>query len=180
MPTWGCRRRSLLLDLLKDRMHRGELDPGANGLLSVAFATQLSTCFRDEDRTLHHAASGTTVWLFVGVNGVGEDDNDRQARATREKSAGQRSVVLAAGDTFRAAAGEQLSLWAERSAVEIVQGADGADPSSVIYDAIQHAAARNADLVLADSAGRLHNKANLMEELKKVRRICRSGSWQRR
>ena len=80
--------------------------------------------------------------------------------------------MLAAGDTFRAAAGEQLETWAERSGASLIRGADGADPSSVIFDAVQHAAARGADLVLADTAGRLHTKVNLMEELRKVRRIA--------
>jgi fused signal recognition particle receptor len=79
---------------------------------------------------------------------------------------------MAAGDTFRAAAGEQLETWADRSGAAIVRGAEGADPSSVIFDAVQHAAAKGADLVLADTAGRLHTKVNLMEELKKVRRIA--------
>jgi len=80
--------------------------------------------------------------------------------------------VLAAGDTFRAAAGEQLETWAERSGASLIRGAEGADPSSVIFDAVAHAAARSADLVLADTAGRLHTKVNLMEELRKVRRIA--------
>jgi fused signal recognition particle receptor len=79
---------------------------------------------------------------------------------------------MAAGDTFRAAAGEQLDTWAERAGAGIIRGADGADPSSVIFDAVQHAAARGADLVLADTAGRLHTKVNLMEELRKVRRVA--------
>jgi fused signal recognition particle receptor len=81
-------------------------------------------------------------------------------------------VVLAAGDTFRAAAGEQLETWAERAGARIVRGSDGADPSSVIFDAVQHAAARGSGLVLADTAGRLHTKVNLMEELRKVRRVA--------
>ena len=79
---------------------------------------------------------------------------------------------MAAGDTFRAAAGEQLETWAERSGATIIRGSDGADPSSVIFDAVQHAAARGADLVLADTAGRLHTKVNLMDELRKVRRVA--------
>jgi fused signal recognition particle receptor len=79
---------------------------------------------------------------------------------------------MAAGDTFRAAAAEQLELWAKRADADLVRGAEGADPGSVIFDAVERAAARNADLVLADTAGRLHTKVNLMEELKKVRRIA--------
>jgi fused signal recognition particle receptor len=79
---------------------------------------------------------------------------------------------MAAGDTFRAAAAEQLELWSKRAGADLVRGAEGADPGSVIFDAVERAAARNADLVLADTAGRLHTKVNLMEELKKVRRIA--------
>jgi fused signal recognition particle receptor len=80
--------------------------------------------------------------------------------------------VLAAGDTFRAAAAEQLGTWAERSGADFVRGSEGGDPSSVIFDAIQRAAARGDDLVLGDTAGRLHTKTNLMEELRKVRRVA--------
>jgi len=90
--------------------------------------------------------------------------------ATRLAGAGT-PVLLAAGDTFRAAAGEQLSLWAERSGADIVRGAEGGDPSSVVFDAVQRAAAKGDVLVLADTAGRLHNKVNLIEELKKIRRV---------
>jgi fused signal recognition particle receptor len=109
------------------------------------------------------------VWLFVGVNGVGKTTTVGKV-ATRLSRSGTR-VLLAAGDTFRAAAGEQLSLWAERSGSDIVRGAEGGDPSSVVFDAVQRAASRGFPLVLADTAGRLHNKVNLIEELKKIRRV---------
>jgi fused signal recognition particle receptor len=79
---------------------------------------------------------------------------------------------MAAGDTFRAAAAEQLETWAQRAGADFVRGSEGGDPSSIIFDAIQRAAARNTDLVLADTAGRLHTKTNLMEELRKVRRVA--------
>ena len=79
---------------------------------------------------------------------------------------------MAAGDTFRAAAAEQLETWADRAGADLVRGAEGADPSSIIFDAVQRAAAKGADLVLADTAGRLHTKVNLMEELRKVRRVA--------
>ena len=83
---------------------------------------------------------------------------------------------MAAGDTFRAAAAEQLGMWAERAGAELVRGNEGGDPSAVIFDAIEAAAARDADLVLADTAGRLHTKVNLMEELRKVRRVAEKGA----
>jgi fused signal recognition particle receptor len=110
------------------------------------------------------------VWLFVGVNGVGKTTTIGKL-AKRETEAGW-TVVLAAGDTFRAAAAEQLETWATRAGAQFVRGAEGADPSSVVYDGIEAAAARGADLVLADTAGRLHNKSNLMDELRKVRRVA--------
>jgi fused signal recognition particle receptor len=109
------------------------------------------------------------VWLFVGVNGVGKTTTVGKV-ASRLSSNGTR-VLLAAGDTFRAAAGEQLEMWASRAHAEIVRGAEGGDPSSVVFDAVQRAASRGYQIVLADTAGRLHNKVNLVEELKKIRRV---------
>ncbi len=110
------------------------------------------------------------VWLFVGVNGVGKTTTIGKLGA-RQVAEGH-SVVMAAGDTFRAAAAEQLELWAKRVGADLVRGAEGSDPSSVIFDGVQRAAAKGADLVLADTAGRLHTKVNLMEELRKVRRVA--------
>jgi fused signal recognition particle receptor len=112
----------------------------------------------------------TDVWLFVGVNGVGKTTTI--GKVARLQVAKGHSVVLAAGDTFRAAAAEQLSTWAERTGVPVVRGAEGGDPSAVVYDAVRSAAARGDDLVLADTAGRLHTKVNLVEELKKIRRVA--------
>ncbi len=117
---------------------------------------------------------GPAVWLFVGVNGVGKTTTIGKL-AKRETEDGKK-LVLAAGDTFRAAAAEQHTMWAERSDVHIVRGAEGADPSSVVFDAVESANARHADLVLADTAGRLQTKTNLMEELSKVRRVAEKGS----
>ena len=122
------------------------------------------------DRSLRFDAGQTNVWLFVGVNGVGKTTTIGKV-GKREAAEGRR-IVMAAGDTFRAAAAEQLSVWAERAGADLVRGDEGADPSSIIFDAIQPAAAKGADLVLADTAGRLHTKANLMEELRKVRRVA--------
>ncbi len=122
------------------------------------------------DRSLALEEGVTNVWLMVGVNGVGKTTTIGKL-AQRECAEG-RSVVVAAGDTFRAAAADQLATWAERAGAELVRGNEGGDPGAVIFDAVQHAAAKGADLVLADTAGRLHNKVNLMEELKKVRRVA--------
>ncbi len=134
-----------------------------------ALKTELTTIL-DGDRELHLLPDATNVWLFVGVNGVGKTTTIGKLgrRGVRE---GHR-VVMAAGDTFRAAAADQLELWADRVGASIIRGNEGGDPGAVVFDAVQHAAARQADLVLADTAGRLHTKTNLMEELKKVRRVA--------
>ena len=144
---------------------------GALGLLRDEMETELG------DADIGLAADGEpAVWLFVGVNGVGKTTTIGKL-AKREADAG-RKIVLAAADTFRAAAAEQLEAWASRADARFVRGAEGADPGSVVFDAVEHAAAVGADLVLADTAGRLHNKANLMEELRKVRRVAERGAGQ--
>jgi fused signal recognition particle receptor len=122
------------------------------------------------DRSLTLTEGATNVWLFVGVNGVGKTTTI--GKLAKLQVAEGRRVVMAAGDTFRAAAAEQLAMWAERAGTDFVRGAEGGDPSSVIFDAVQRADARSADLVLADTAGRLHTKTNLMDELRKVRRVA--------
>jgi fused signal recognition particle receptor len=126
----------------------------------------------DHDADGHDAddARPVAVWLFVGVNGVGKTTTVGKV-ANRMSAAGTK-VLLAAGDTFRAAAGEQLSLWASRADADIVRGSEGGDPSSVVFDAVQRAATKGHAVVLADTAGRLHNKVNLIEELKKIRRVA--------
>lgn len=108
------------------------------------------------------------VLLVVGVNGVGKTTTIGKLAALHTRKG--KKVLLAAGDTFRAAAGEQLALWAERSGAGLIRHKDNSDPASVAYDALDAALARKADLVIVDTAGRLHNKVNLMEELKKIRR----------
>ena len=109
------------------------------------------------------------VMFVVGVNGVGKTTTIGKL-ALRFQEIG-RSVMLAAADTFRAAADEQLAIWAERAHVPIVRGQEGGDPASVVYDAVQSAKAKKTDLLIVDTAGRLHNKKNLMDELSKMRRI---------
>lgn len=124
---------------------------------------------QDADARLHVGPALPTVYLFVGVNGVGKTTSIGKLakRLTRQG----KKVLLAAGDTFRAAAIEQLQLWAERSGAEFVGAIPGADPASVLFDAVTAAKARGYDYVLADTAGRQHTKANLMLELEKVSKV---------
>ena len=121
------------------------------------------------DEEAYQFEQQTSVVLVIGVNGVGKTTTIGKL-AGQYKKAGKK-VVLAAADTFRAAAIEQLTEWAHRAGVDIIAGQEGSDPASVIYDAIAAAKARKADILLCDTAGRLHNKKNLMEELKKINRI---------
>jgi fused signal recognition particle receptor len=166
----GLATTTKVLDDLRARVRTGEVERTPDALLA-ALRSDLEAIFEgDRPELVMGEGEGPTVWLFVGVNGVGKTTTIGKV-AARERDDG-RTVVLAAADTFRAAAGEQLETWAERSGASLIRGADGADPSSVIFDAVAHASARHVDLVLADTAGRLHTKVNLMEELRKVRRIA--------
>ena len=121
------------------------------------------------DTTEYAFENRKSVLLIIGVNGVGKTTSVGKL-AGIFKSQGKK-VVLAAADTFRAAASEQLTLWAQRAGVELIGGQEGADPASVVYDAVAAAKARDADILICDTAGRLHNKKNLMEELRKIYRI---------
>ena len=157
-----------LLDHLRERVRAEAItEPAA---LLEALKQELKDRLAGVDRSLRLDEGRTNVWLFVGVNGVGKTTTIGKV-ARREITDGRR-VLLAAGDTFRAAAAEQLAMWAERTGADFVRGSEGGDPSSVIFDGIQRAAAQGHDLVLADTAGRLHTKTNLMEELAKVRRVA--------
>ncbi len=143
------------------------------GEMRTAFVTDRSLNLPDDvpaDATVAASESPTPVWLFVGVNGVGKTTTIGKVGA--RLVAQGRHVVMAAGDTFRAAATEQLQTWADRCGADLIAGGTGADPSSVVHDAVSAATARGADIVLADTAGRLQNRKNLMEELAKVRRVA--------
>lgn len=121
------------------------------------------------DEHAYDFENGPSVVLVIGVNGVGKTTSVGKL-ADIYKRRGKK-VLIAAADTFRAAAYDQLKVWSERAGVEMIAGAEGADPASVVYDAVNAAKARHADILLCDTAGRLHNKKNLMEELKKINRI---------
>ena len=123
----------------------------------------------DVGETAYRFENEQSVVMVIGVNGVGKTTSVGKL-AGKLKAQGKK-VVLAAADTFRAAAGSQLEEWANRAGVEMIGGQEGADPASVVYDAVAAAKARHADVLLCDTAGRLHNKKNLMEELRKINRI---------
>jgi fused signal recognition particle receptor len=165
----GVATTTALLEDLRGRVRDGELR-GADAVVAALREDLRRSLDTEDGAALSFEGEGVIVWLFVGVNGVGKTTTIGKV-ARREKAAG-RSVLLAAGDTFRAAAAEQLDQWAQRTDVEIVRGAEGGDPSAVVFDAVQRAQARGNDLVLADTAGRLHTKVNLVEELKKIRRVA--------
>ncbi len=121
------------------------------------------------DENAYDFEEGPSVVLIIGVNGVGKTTSVGKL-AANYKAQGKK-VLIAAADTFRAAAYDQLKVWSERAGVEMIAGAEGADPASVVYDAVSAAKARHADILLCDTAGRLHNKKNLMNELEKIGRI---------
>ncbi len=160
-----------LLDEVRETVREQKLTTTAE-LVDTLKATMKTTLAGPVD--LARSDSAPTIWLFVGVNGVGKTTTI--GKVGRRLTDGGDTVVMAAGDTFRAAAAEQLQTWATRCGAELVRGAEGGDPSSVIFDAVESAASRDADVVLADTAGRLHTKTNLMDELSKVRRVADKGA----
>lgn len=167
----GVRVTTSLLEGLRERVRRKEIADadGLVGSLQADMAERLSG--RDRDLRTRTATEGRTpVWLMVGVNGAGKTTTIGKLAARHTRSGS--GVMLAAGDTFRAAAAEQLTTWAERCGAEIVRGQEGGDPSAVVFDAIASASSKGLDLVIADTAGRLQNKSNLMDELRKVRRVA--------
>jgi fused signal recognition particle receptor len=147
-----------------------DVDPSR---LTDVLREELLAILGDADRTLRTQA-GLTIWLVTGVNGTGKTTTIGKL-ALRERGNG-RSVVLAAADTFRAAADVQLERWAERSGAEVIKHAPGADPAAVAFDGVKAAKARGVDLLIVDTAGRLHTKRNLMEELSKIRRVIERES----
>jgi fused signal recognition particle receptor len=165
----GIKTTTALIEDLRERVRSGELK-GPDAVLDALKEDLRASLESAGDTGLRFDEGTTNVWLFIGVNGVGKTTTI--GKVARAQLAGGRSVILAAGDTFRAAASEHLEVWAERVGVPVVRGTDGGDPSAVVFDAIQRADARKHDLVLADTAGRLHTKVNLVEELKKIRRVA--------
>lgn len=156
-----------LMEKLRNEARRQKLT--LSDELENLLAEMLSNLLtKDVDIKLKDATDKPTVYMFVGVNGVGKTTSiAKLAYYLRQKG---KKVIIAAGDTFRAAAIEQLEIWAKRVGADIVKHQHGTDPASVVYDAIESAKAKGADAVIIDTAGRLHNKAGLMEELAKIGR----------
>jgi fused signal recognition particle receptor len=164
----GVAATTALLEDLRERVKAEGITTPEQ--LVQALKDDLKKSLAPADRGLRYEPGAPNVWLFVGVNGVGKTTTIGKV-AKQQKDDG-RSVILAAGDTFRAAAAEQLDLWAHRVDAPLVRGAEGGDPGAVVFDAVERAQARSIDIVLADTAGRLHTKTNLMEELTKIRRVA--------
>ncbi len=161
----GVATTRVLLDRLRERARRSDLE--REGRLRQILTEEVERLLAEIPAPTW--PEGPRVVLVVGVNGAGKTTSIAKL-ARREQAAGRR-VLLAAGDTFRAAAIEQLALWGERLGVEVVRQAAGSDPAAVVFDALQAAKARRVDRLIVDTAGRLHNKEHLMAELAKVRRV---------
>ncbi len=156
-----------LIRTLEQKLKRNELQDGE--MLKKTLKEELTVRLSHEHQALDTSRTTPFVILVIGVNGVGKTTTIGKL-ACKFRAEGK-SVILAAGDTFRAAASEQLVIWGERVGVDVIRGKDGSDPSAVVFDACKAAVARKSDILLVDTAGRLHTKVNLMEELKKIRRI---------
>ncbi|HTQ35422.1 MAG TPA: signal recognition particle-docking protein FtsY [Steroidobacteraceae bacterium] len=164
----GVAATQAILERLRQRVARRELDDAA-ALLAALRAELLAILAPCAKPLIIDPARRPCVIMVVGVNGSGKTTSIGKL-ALRLASEG-RKVMLAAGDTFRAAAAEQLDIWAERSGALLVQQAAGADPGAVVFDALRSAQAQRMDVLIADTAGRLHSQSHLMEELKKIRRV---------
>jgi len=165
----GMKTTMDLLEKVRARVKRDRLSESEQ-LYSVLEEELISLMSRPEEQEAEHApGAGPRVILMIGVNGVGKTTTIGKLANLYSKQ--KEKVVVAASDTFRAAAIEQLEIWAQRSDAEIVKHKSGADPAAVAYDGLSAALARKADYLIIDTAGRLHTKANLMEELKKIKRV---------
>jgi len=166
MADMGIHTTEAVIEDLKAKVKENHItEPSACKELLIATIKQQMTV----DEAAYDFEDEKTVLLMIGVNGVGKTTTVGKL-AAKYKNSGKK-VIMAAADTFRAGAIEQLTEWSNRAGVEIIAGQEGSDPASVIYDAIAAAKARHADILICDTAGRLHNKKNVMEELKKINRI---------
>ena len=163
----GVQTTQLLLDHVTQKVKRKELEDA--DLLKKTLQEQMFQILSQQEKSIPLAGARPFVIMVVGVNGTGKTTTI--GKMAQKFAAQGKSVMMAAGDTFRAAAIEQLEIWAQRAGCDLIRQKSGSDPSAVVFDALKAAKSRNTDVVLVDTAGRLHTKINLMEELKKVRRI---------
>lgn len=164
----GVETTEYLLDQIRTGVKSKEIKDGND---VVPYLEKCIVALLNENDEPLPETDGTRVIFIVGVNGVGKTTTIGKL-ASQLKKEGNR-VLLSAADTFRAAAADQLTVWAQRAGVEIVKHEEGSDPAAVVFDSIQAAKARGVDVVIIDTAGRLHNKANLMNELNKITRVIR-------
>lgn len=163
----GVTTSERLMATLRERAQVEDMTRGAQ--LRDALKEELELLLGDPEPLVFSDTSSLTAYLVVGVNGVGKTTSI--AKLANVLKRGRHHVLMAAGDTFRAAATEQIKLWGDRIGVPVVSHQHGADPAAVVFDAVQAAQARNCDVLIVDTAGRLHTKYNLMEELKKISRV---------
>jgi fused signal recognition particle receptor len=163
----GVKTTTELIRTLEQRLGRNELKDGE--ALRSALKGEILARLRAHHQPLDISAQKPFVMLVIGVNGVGKTTTI--GKLASRYSANGKKVLLAAADTFRAAAAEQLVVWGERSGVDVIRHKEGADPSAVVFDACKAALARSVDILIVDTAGRMHTKVNLMEEMKKIRRV---------
>lgn len=166
MGDIGVQTTQELLDDLREKVKEEQIKycPDCRQELILAIRKRMKV-----SKDAYEFEKGPAVVLVIGVNGVGKTTSIGKLAANYRRE--RKRVLIASADTFRAAANDQLSIWASRAGVDIISGAEGADPASVVYDAVQAAKARKTDILLVDTAGRLHNKKNLMAELSKIDRI---------
>jgi len=166
MGDIGVNATTAIIERLKDQVREKHIKEPADckQLLVDSIKEQMKV-----DETAYEFETRQSILMVIGVNGVGKTTSVGKLAGKLKKDG--RKVLIAAADTFRAAAGEQLAEWAKRADVPMIGGREGADPSSVVFDAVNAAKARGVDVLLIDTAGRLHNKKNLMEELRKMNRI---------
>jgi len=163
----GVQTSYKLIERVRERLRRGESDDAA--LVKKYLKEEILAILKSSGNGIDTRRAKPFVIMVVGVNGVGKTTTIGKL-ASRYRGEG-RSVLLSAGDTFRAAAVEQLEVWGERSGCGVIKHKEGSDPSAVLFDALKAAQGRGTDILIADTAGRLHTKTNLMEELKKTRRV---------
>ncbi len=167
MSDMGSETTTKIIDNLRNRIKKEKLQDAEQ--VKVALREEIQDVFNIDVKKELDLETKPSVILVVGVNGVGKTTSIGKI-ANRLRKSGK-SVVIAAADTFRAAAVEQLEIWGKRAGVEVIKKAEGSDPASVVYEGIQKVKERNADVLICDTAGRLHNKQNLMDELNKMNRV---------